>query len=171
MGLNAAMRRASPSAALEQLGARDDADDGADGLHLRGAQALAGEEHPADERLADHAAQVAGAAVHADTELGEPERSVFGCDDEIARRGEHEPGAQRGAGDGADHRYRAFLDGEERLADVEHALAHVVAVHRREVVEVVSGTEVLAVAGQHDGPHSLGRSGRCRRTGRAARGT
>ena len=97
---------------------------------------------------------MSGTAVHADTQLGEAEDRVVGRDDEVARCGEGKARAECGTGDCAHDRNRAVLDREERLAHVEHALAHVVAVHRREVVEIVPRAEVPSLTGEHDGAYA-----------------
>ena len=97
---------------------------------------------------------MASAAVDAHAELGQAEARVVRGDHEVARRRDRETGAECGAGDRADDGHRALLDREERLAHVEHALTHVVAVHAREVVEVVPAAEVLAGPGEHDGAHA-----------------
>jgi hypothetical protein len=85
---------------------------------------------------------------------GKAEHRVLGRHDEVARRCEGDAGSERGSRDRADDRDGALLYGEERLADVEHALPHVATVHRREVVEIVARTEVLAFAGEHDRSHT-----------------
>jgi hypothetical protein len=132
----------------------DDGDHGAECVHLGTGQPRTGEEHPADDRLADEATEVTGSTVNADTELWETESRVVCGDDEVTRRRQHEAGAQRGARHCTDDRYLAFLDREERLANMKHPLAHVVTVHGREVVEVVAGAEVLPGSREDDRSHT-----------------
>ena len=96
----------------------DDRNHRTERLHLGAREPLTREVHPARDGLADEPTEVTSTPVHAHAQLGEAEHRVVRGDDEVARRGDRDAGAERGTRDRTDDWDCALLNREERLEGI-----------------------------------------------------
>ena len=128
-------------------------------MGLDRAQRRAGEEHLERDSPRDQAREALGAArarEQSELDLGDAEPGGVGRGAEVAREGQLEPAAERGAVDGGHRRFGVPLEPVEDIGEGAHEPGEPGGtVEPGELVDVGAGAERAPLAGHDERPHRV----------------